>query len=162
GRDLARDSDAALSDLRRERLGIVHQDFHLLEHLPVWLNVTLRMVPAGATLRARPARAEELLGEAGLGGAPAPPPPHLSRGPPPATGRRSRSRARCAAGRRSWSRTSRPRTSTPRPAARSRPSSRTSATRAPRSSSRRTTRPSPRAPTSATCSRAVRCALPDT
>jgi putative ABC transport system ATP-binding protein len=66
GRELSGYSEAALSDLRREHLGFVHQGFHFIEHLRVWQNVAARLVPAGLPGAARRARAVAALGELGL------------------------------------------------------------------------------------------------
>lgn len=66
GREIRSYSSAALADLRRERLGFIYQGSRFLEHLPVWQNVTARLVPAGIDADARRARAAELLAELGL------------------------------------------------------------------------------------------------
>ncbi len=68
GRDITDDSEAALSGIRRKRLGIVYQQFHFIEHLPVWQNVSCRLVPTGLRARVRRERAEQVLGELGLCG----------------------------------------------------------------------------------------------
>jgi len=67
GNDITDVSEAALAQIRRDRLGVVHQDLHLLDHLPVWQNVTCRLVPAGVAPRARRERARELLDRFGVG-----------------------------------------------------------------------------------------------
>jgi putative ABC transport system ATP-binding protein len=66
GRNLERASEAALGVLRRTKIGIVPQRPVFLEHLPVWMNVTIRLVPAGVSPRARRERAAELLDSLGL------------------------------------------------------------------------------------------------
>jgi ABC-type lipoprotein export system ATPase subunit len=68
GRDMTQASGAALSEIRREKLGIVYQHFHFIEHLPVWQNVTARLVPAGVSAKARRGRAEQILRELDLPG----------------------------------------------------------------------------------------------
>ena len=68
GRDITDDSEAALSGIRRTRLGIVYQQFHFIEHLSVWQNVSCRLVPTGLRARVRRERAEHVLGELGLRG----------------------------------------------------------------------------------------------
>ncbi len=64
--EVSKYSDAALSEIRRNRLGIVYQRYHFIEHLPVWQNVSCRLVPAGVPGRIRRDRAERVLGELGL------------------------------------------------------------------------------------------------
>ncbi len=68
GRDITHDSEAALSRIRRTRLGMVYQQFHFIEHLSVWQNVSCRLVPTGLRSRVRRKRAEAVLGELGLSG----------------------------------------------------------------------------------------------
>ncbi len=65
GRDVTREPESALSEIRRRRLGIVFQTFHFIEHLSVWRNVTSRLVPAGVGAAMRRERAARAL--AGLG-----------------------------------------------------------------------------------------------
>lgn len=67
GDDLTHASEAALSVVRRRRLGLVHQQFHFIEHLPVWQNVSVRWVPEGVPAAERRERAASLLAELGLG-----------------------------------------------------------------------------------------------
>jgi putative ABC transport system ATP-binding protein len=66
GENVARLRDAALSRIRRERIGFVFQTFHLLANLTALENVMAPLLPVGreATLRTR---AEELLRRVGLG-----------------------------------------------------------------------------------------------
>ena len=58
--------ESALATLRRERLGVIHQQFTFLDHLPAWENVSCRFVPVGASRRERRARAETALKRVGL------------------------------------------------------------------------------------------------
>jgi putative ABC transport system ATP-binding protein len=59
--------EKARSRLRRERIGIVFQRFHLLPALPARGNVALPLVERGMGKTERRARAEELLEQVGLG-----------------------------------------------------------------------------------------------
>ncbi len=68
GGDITDHSESALSGIRRKRLGIVYQQFHFIEHLPVWQNVTCRLIPEGLRARERRERARQVLGELGLAG----------------------------------------------------------------------------------------------
>ena len=61
GREITAVSEAALAGIRRDRLGIVYQDLHFVDHLPVWQNVTCRLVPAGVSARDRRERARTVL-----------------------------------------------------------------------------------------------------
>jgi putative ABC transport system ATP-binding protein len=61
GRDVTGLPEAALTEIRRAKLGLVYQSFHFLEHLPVWQNVTAKLAPAGVLPRERRRRAEEAL-----------------------------------------------------------------------------------------------------
>lgn len=63
GRDITEDSESALAEIRRKRLGIVYQQFHFIEHLPIWQNVSCRLVPAGVTGAVRRRRAEQIMGQ---------------------------------------------------------------------------------------------------
>lgn len=80
GSDTRRLSDPALSRLRRRRIGILHQRFEFIERLPVWQNVTVRLVPEGTSARERRSRAAALLEELGVGHALDRPPGALSGG----------------------------------------------------------------------------------
>ncbi|HKQ62222.1 MAG TPA: ATP-binding cassette domain-containing protein [Candidatus Polarisedimenticolaceae bacterium] len=64
--EVAAQSEAALSRLRRQRLGIVYQRFHFIDHLPVWQNVSCRWVPDGMSAAGRRERARKVLAELGL------------------------------------------------------------------------------------------------
>ncbi len=67
GLDLTALDDAALTRLRRAKMGFVYQAFHLLPHLRVWQNVALPLDLLGSPQRrARALRALERLGLAGL------------------------------------------------------------------------------------------------
>ncbi len=67
GRALARLGDDALTRHRRDAVGMVFQSFHLLPTLAARENVALPALLAGSGERAALARADELLGEVGLG-----------------------------------------------------------------------------------------------
>ncbi|MBT8484109.1 MAG: ATP-binding cassette domain-containing protein [Phycisphaerales bacterium] len=69
GREVGPDAESTLALLRRERLGIIYQHDVFLEHLPVWENVSCRLVPAGVPARERRERARATLTELGLAGA---------------------------------------------------------------------------------------------
>src|SRR5690606_35003783 len=56
GRDVARLSDAELSQLRGQRIGFVFQAFHLLEHLSVLDNVAAPALFGGPSLEDATAR----------------------------------------------------------------------------------------------------------
>ncbi|MDX1661179.1 MAG: ABC transporter ATP-binding protein [Gemmatimonadota bacterium] len=66
GRALESMSDAARSRMRRERVGLVFQFFHLLPHLSVEDNVALPEMIAGTSADEFRARARELLRRVGL------------------------------------------------------------------------------------------------
>ncbi len=66
GQDLSQIERAQLPDLRR-RIGVVFQDFHLLEHLSVFDNVALPLRIAGQSVREYREDVEELLNWVGLG-----------------------------------------------------------------------------------------------
>ena len=61
GTDVTAASEAQIARIRREKIGIVHQEPLLLDHLPVWQNVSLRMVPIGVPAKERRDRAAALL-----------------------------------------------------------------------------------------------------
>jgi len=64
GVDVAAAGEAALVDLRRRRIGLVFQAFHLVPHLTVEENVALPLALAGGR---DPARVAELVEGVGLG-----------------------------------------------------------------------------------------------
>src|SRR5262249_51052764 len=65
--ELARQSDAGLTDLRLRHLGFVFQRFHLLPVLSARENVELPMAEAGIPRAERDDRARQLLEYVGLG-----------------------------------------------------------------------------------------------
>ena len=67
GSDVTDASEDQLARLRRERIGVVHQQFRFIEYLPAWRNVTCRLVPAGVPERERRERAGRVLDELGVG-----------------------------------------------------------------------------------------------
>jgi ABC-type lipoprotein export system ATPase subunit len=67
GADLATLTDAARTRLRRDRIGLVFQFFHLLPHLSVFDNVALPEWIAGGRPAGIDARVRELLARVGLG-----------------------------------------------------------------------------------------------
>ena len=60
-------NEAALTRLRRDRIGFVFQAFHILPYLTLRQNVALPLALAGGERRTIEARAGALLGEVGLG-----------------------------------------------------------------------------------------------
>jgi ABC-type lipoprotein export system ATPase subunit len=66
GQDLTRLSDAALSRLRRDRVGIVYQLYNLLPTLSAWENVALPGLLAGFSPREARERALTLLRQVGV------------------------------------------------------------------------------------------------
>lgn len=67
GEDITLFSDIALSRLRREKIGFIFQDFHLIPRLTSWENVTYPLIPLGISLKKRFERAKTLLEKVGLG-----------------------------------------------------------------------------------------------
>lgn len=66
GRALARLSDRALSQFRRDRVGIVYQFYNLLPTMSAWENVALPAFLAGLPARLARQRAEDQLGQVGM------------------------------------------------------------------------------------------------
>ena len=66
GRALARLSDRALSQFRRDRVGIVYQFYNLLPTMSAWENVALPALLQGLPARAARERAEERLRQVGM------------------------------------------------------------------------------------------------
>jgi len=67
GRELGQLSDRRLTDIRREEIGFVFQQFNLIPTLSATENVAVAMVPAKVRHDQRVARAHELLDRVGLG-----------------------------------------------------------------------------------------------
>ena len=67
GRDMARLKDGELSDLRLRTLGFIFQQFNLIPTLTAAENVEAALAPTGLDRGARRGRAEEVLGQVGLG-----------------------------------------------------------------------------------------------
>ena len=65
-KNLAGFSEAELSRTRREKIGIVFQDFQLFQGLSAWENVALPLIPMGLGRKERQRRACELLEALGL------------------------------------------------------------------------------------------------
>lgn len=61
GREITFFSEAALADLRRQKIGFVFQNFNLIRTLTAWENVSCPLIPLGVPWRERRRRAEELL-----------------------------------------------------------------------------------------------------
>jgi len=67
GKDITSFSDIALSRLRREKIGFIFQDFHLIPRLTSWENVSYPLIPVGISPQKRYERAKTLLERMGLG-----------------------------------------------------------------------------------------------
>lgn len=67
GEDITSFSDIALSRLRRERVGFIFQDFHLIPRLSSWENVSYPLIPVGISPKKRFERAKILLEKMELG-----------------------------------------------------------------------------------------------
>lgn len=67
GEDITSFSDIALSKLRREKIGFIFQDFHLIPRLTSWENVSYPLIPLGIDTKKRFERAKLLLEKVGLG-----------------------------------------------------------------------------------------------
>ncbi len=66
GQALARLSDRALSQFRRDRVGIVYQFYNLLPTMSAWENAALPALLAGLPARLARGRAEDQLGQVGM------------------------------------------------------------------------------------------------
>jgi putative ABC transport system ATP-binding protein len=66
GQALARLSDRALSQFRRDRVGIVYQFYNLLPTMSAWENVALPALLAGLPARVARERAEDWLSRVGM------------------------------------------------------------------------------------------------
>ncbi|HEU4621744.1 MAG TPA: ABC transporter ATP-binding protein [Burkholderiaceae bacterium] len=80
GVDLASLDEAALTVLRRDRIGFVFQAFHVLPHLSLVQNVALPLLLQGCAASERTARAQAMLTSVGLGNRPHAFPRELSGG----------------------------------------------------------------------------------
>ena len=60
-------SDIGLSRLRREKIGFIFQNFHLIPRLSSWENVSYPLIPLSISFRERFQRAKLLLEKVGLG-----------------------------------------------------------------------------------------------
>ncbi|UJS17484.1 MAG: ABC transporter ATP-binding protein [Candidatus Jettenia sp.] len=67
GEDITYFSDIALSRLRREKIGFIFQDFHLIPRLTSWENVSYPLIPLGVDSKKRFERARLLLEKVELG-----------------------------------------------------------------------------------------------
>ncbi|MCX7023694.1 MAG: ABC transporter ATP-binding protein [Spirochaetes bacterium] len=67
GEDVSRLGEVRLASIRNRRIGFVFQSFNLLPRLTILENVALPLMYAGVPLKARRARAKELLESVGLG-----------------------------------------------------------------------------------------------
>ncbi len=67
GEEITSFSDIALARLRREKIGFIFQDFHLIPRLTSWENVAYPLIPLGAGFTERFERAKFLLEKMGLG-----------------------------------------------------------------------------------------------
>ncbi|WP_230402525.1 ABC transporter ATP-binding protein [Candidatus Brocadia sapporoensis] len=60
-------SDIAFARLRREKIGFIFQNFHLIPRLTSWENVAYPLIPLGISLKERFERAQFFLEKMGLG-----------------------------------------------------------------------------------------------
>jgi len=67
GKEISSFSDIALSLLRREKIGFIFQDFHLIPKLSSWENVSYPLIPIGIGFKERYDRAKSLLESMELG-----------------------------------------------------------------------------------------------
>ena len=67
GEDITSFSDIALSRLRREKIGFIFQNFHLIPRLASWENVSYPLIPLGIGFKERYERANTLLEKMELG-----------------------------------------------------------------------------------------------
>ncbi|NUO10034.1 MAG: ABC transporter ATP-binding protein [Candidatus Brocadia sp.] len=67
GEEVTLFSDIALARLRREKIGFIFQDFHLMPRLASWENVSYPLIPLGIGFKERYERAKFLLETMELG-----------------------------------------------------------------------------------------------
>ena len=67
GEEITSFSDIGLSRLRREKIGFIFQDFHLIPRLSSWENVSYPLIPLSISFRERFEKAKSLLEKVGLG-----------------------------------------------------------------------------------------------
>ncbi|MFN3532364.1 MAG: ABC transporter ATP-binding protein [Candidatus Brocadia sp.] len=67
GEEITSFSDIALARLRREKIGFIFQDFHLIPRLTCWENVAYPLIPSGIGFKERFERAKFLLEKMELG-----------------------------------------------------------------------------------------------
>ncbi len=66
GEDITGYSEEELCRIRRERIGFVFQDFHLLPRMMAWENASVGLIPLGVREKVRLRRASSLLDQLGL------------------------------------------------------------------------------------------------
>lgn len=67
GEEVTSFSDIAFARLRREKIGFIFQNFHLIPRLTSWENVAYPLIPLGISLKERFERAQFFLEKMGLG-----------------------------------------------------------------------------------------------
>ncbi|MDN3513116.1 MAG: ABC transporter ATP-binding protein [Candidatus Brocadia sp.] len=67
GKEITLFSDIALARLRREKIGFIFQDFHLMPRLASWENVSYPLIPLGIGFKERFERAKLLLEKMDMG-----------------------------------------------------------------------------------------------
>jgi len=67
GEDITSFSDISLSRLRREKIGFIFQDFHLIPRLATWENVSYPLIPLGIGQKERLEKSKVLLEKMELG-----------------------------------------------------------------------------------------------
>ncbi|MFO0853081.1 MAG: ABC transporter ATP-binding protein [Candidatus Brocadia sapporoensis] len=67
GKEITLFSDIVLARLRREKIGFIFQNFHLIPRLTSWENVAYPLIPLGISLKERFKRAKFLLEKMELG-----------------------------------------------------------------------------------------------
>jgi len=66
GDDITGFSDEELCRIRRQRIGFVFQEFHLMPRMTAWENVSIGLLPLGVREKERFRRASDLLDQLGL------------------------------------------------------------------------------------------------